>query len=187
MKTQPFYCNYAVWDAVVDVVAGTDFTASLSPAKDIYTAGEGVTVKWGVDNGYFTADSRVRITMSANYGESFDYVLAESVPASNGSCSVGLPDVNVGNVDVDFVTAIRSMRGGIIKVEEIGGVAYTLTALSPELGGSFCITGATNVDKLKTEMGKVNTIYDLQGRKLKCENGNLKGIYIIDGKKALIK
>ena len=187
MKRQPFYSNYAVWNADVEVVSGTDFSASLSPAKDLYTAGERITVEWGVNNGYFTADNSVRITMSANYGESFDYVLAESVPARNGSCSVGLPDVNVGNVDVDFVTATRSMRGGIIKVEEIGGVAYTLTALSPELGGSFCITGATNVDKLKTEMGKVKTIYDLQGRKLKCENGNLKGIYIIDGKKALIK
>ena len=83
----------------------------------------------------------MRITMSPNYGRSFDYVLAESVAATDGSCAVVLPNVNVGAVDVDFVTAVRSMRGGIIKVEEIGGVAYTLTTLSPENGGGFTVTG----------------------------------------------
>ena len=38
--------------------------------------------------------------------------------------------------------------------------------------------------KLKTENGKVKTIYDLQGRVV--ENPT-NGIYIIDGKKVIIK
>ena len=191
MKTQPFYCNYAVWDADVEVVAGTEFTASLSPVKDVYTAGECVTVEWGVNSAYFTADSRVRITMSDNYGRSFDYVLAESVPACDGSCSVELPDVNVGNVDVDFVTAVRSMPGGMVRVEEIGGAAYALTALSPEQGGRFCITGATGIYEVKGEMGKVkgengegNAVYDLLGRKVYNPSG---GVYIVNGKKFIVK
>lgn len=205
MKAQPFYCNYAVWDADVEVVAGTEFTVSLSPAKDAYTAGESVTVEWGVNNSYFTADSRVRITMSDNYGESFDYLLAESVPASNGSCSIELPDVNVGNVDVDFVTAVRSMPGGMVRVEEIGGAAYTLTALSPEQGGSFCVTGATGIYEVKGESGngkgengerkgesgnrkgesgEGNAVYDLQGRKVYNPSG---GVYIVNGKKFIVR
>lgn len=212
MKTQPFYCNYAVWDADIEVVAGTEFTASLSPVKDVYTAGESVTVEWGVNNSYFTADSRVRITMSDNYGESFDYLLAESVPASNGSCSIELPDVNVGNVDVDFVTAVRSMPGGVIRVEEVGGAAYTLTALSPEQGGSFCVTGATGIYEvkgeggngkgedgerkgengngkgenggLKGEGGEGNAVYDLLGREVYNPSG---GVYIVNGKKFIVK
>ncbi|MBO7194055.1 MAG: hypothetical protein J6V47_07200 [Bacteroidaceae bacterium] len=191
MKAKPFYSNYAVWEADVEVVAGTDFSASHSPMKDVYTAGEKVTVKWGVNNAYFTADSRVRIKMSDNYGKSFDYLLAESVPARDGSCNVELPDVNVGNVDVDFVTAVRSMPGGIIRVEEIGGAAYALTAISPEQGGSFNITGATGIDEVKgesgnvkTENGEVKTVYDLQGRKVATSS---KSIYIINGKKVIIK
>jgi hypothetical protein len=212
MKAQPFYCNYAVWNADIEVVAGTEFTASLSPVKDVYTAGESVTVEWGVNNSYFTADSRVRITMSANYGETFDYVLAESVPATDGSCTIVLPNVNVGAVDVDFVTAIRSMRGGIIKVEEIGGAAYALTALSPEQGGSFCITGATGIYEVKGEsgngkgeMGKVkgesgngkgengerkgesgegNAVYDLLGREVYNPSW---GVYIVNGKKFIVR
>ena len=141
LTANPFYSNYSVWDATVQIVGGTAFKASLTPAKNSYSAGETVTVKWGVNSNYFTKDSRVRITMSTNYGQSFDYVLAESVPATDGSSAVVLPNVNVGAVDVDFVTAVHSMRGGIIRVEEIGGVAYTLTTLSPNSGGGFTVTG----------------------------------------------
>ena len=45
----------------------------------------------------------------------------------------------------------------------------------------------TGIENVKAESGKVQTIYDLTGRKLKGENGKLKGIYIIDGKKVLVK
>ena len=184
LTANPFYSNYSVWDATVQIVGGTAFNASLTPQKNSYSASEAVTVKWGVNSNYFTKDSRVRITMSDNYGKSFDYVLAESVPATDGSCTIVLPNVNVGAVDVDFVTAIRSMRGGIIKVEEIGGVAYTLTTLSPENGGGFNITGATGVEDVKGESGNVKTVYDLQGRKVDTSS---KSIYIINGKKVIIK
>lgn len=141
LVSNPFYSNYAVWDATVQIVGGTLFNASMSPAKNSYSAGEQVTIIWGVNNNYFTADSRLRITMSTDYGKTFSYILADNVPALDGSKAVTLPDTNVGNIDVDFRTATRSMRGGIIRVEEIGGVAYTLTTLSPENGGGFNITG----------------------------------------------
>lgn len=144
LQSNPFYSNYSVWDATVQIVGGTAFKASLTPMKNSYSAGETVTVQWGVNTNYFDTNM-LRITMSADYGETFPYVLAESVPATNGSCAVTLPNVNVGNVDVDFVTATRSMRGGIIRVEEIGGVAYTLTTLSPESGGGFNVTGGSDV------------------------------------------
>jgi hypothetical protein len=90
------------------------------------------------------------------------------------------------------------MPGGIIRVEEIGGAAYALTALSPELGGSFCITGATGIDEVKTEngnrkgengerkgeSGEGNAVYDLQGRSVKELN---KGLYIVDGETFFIR
>lgn len=146
----PFYSNYSVWDATIQVINGTAFTASLNPAKNSYAAGEQVTVKWGVNSDYFNSDSRLRVTMSANYGKSFDYVLAESVPALDGQCTVVLPNVNVGNVDVDFITAVRSMRGGIIRVEEVGGIAYTLTSVTPSDGGNFTVTGGAAAPEVYT-------------------------------------
>ena len=198
MKQNPFYSNYAVWEATVQIVGGTAFNASLTPQKNTYSARETVTVTWGVNSNYFTKDSRVRITMSTNYGRSFDYVLAESVSATDGSCAVVLPNVNVGAVDVDFVTAVRSMRGGIIKVEEIDGVAYTLTTLSPENGGGFNITGATGIYEVKGEPtvdasqsgnrngenGEGNAVYDLLGREVYNPSG---GVYIVNGKKFIVR
>lgn len=188
LSDNPFYSNYSVWDATVQIVDGETFNASVSPAKNSYEAGEKVTVTWGVNNNYFTKDSRLRITMSANYGETFDYVLAESVPAIDGSCEVNLPNVNVGDVDVDFVTATRSMRGGIIRVEEIGGVAYTLTTLSPENGGGFNVTGGaeTAIENVLLD-GTDATIYDISGRKIDGVDGVSSGIYIVGGKKIIIR
>ena len=145
LNSNPFYSNYDVWDATVEIVDGNPFTASISPAQNSYTAGSNVTVTWGVNNSVFTEDSRVRITMSTDYGKTFSHVLADDVRALDGSKAVTLPNVNVGNVDVDFsnkyVNAVRSMRAGIIRVEVIDGAAYTLTTLSPENGGGFNITG----------------------------------------------
>ncbi|MBQ5888737.1 MAG: C10 family peptidase [Bacteroidaceae bacterium] len=145
LNSNPFYSNYDVWDATVEIVDGNPFTASISPAQNSYTAGSDVTVTWVVNNSVFTEDSRVRITMSTDYGKTFSHVLADDVRALDGSKAVTLPNVNVGNVDVDFsnkyVNAVRSMRAGIIRVEVIDGAAYTLTTLSPENGGGFNITG----------------------------------------------
>ena len=198
MMAAPFYCGYAVWDAVVEVVGGTPFTATLSPAKESYVAVESVVVKWGVNNVYFKPDSRLRITMSRDYGRSFEYLLADDVPALDGSAEVTLPDVSIGDVEVDFITSTRLMPGGVIRVEEIGGAAYALTALSPEQGGSFCITGGTGIYEVKGESGngkgengerkgesgEGNAVYDLLGREVYNPSG---GVYIVNGKKFIVR
>ena len=141
LQANPFYSTYAIWESQVQIVGGTAFNATLTPAKSQYTAGEQVTVSWGVNENYFTADSRLRISLSTDYGKTFKYVLAEDVKALDGKCVVNLPKVNVGKLDVDFTTATRQMNGGIIKVEEIGGSAFTLTTLDPNSNSSFTVTG----------------------------------------------
>ena len=80
------------------------------------------------------------------------------------------------------------MPGGVIRVEEIGGVAYALTALSPEQGGSFNITGATGINEVECESGNMkgedeSTQYDFLGRRVEASS---KGLYIINGKKLLV-
>lgn len=185
LTSNPFYSNYAVWDATVQIVGGTLFNASMSPAKNSYSAGEPVTVSWGVNSSYFTADSRLRITLSTDYGKTFSYVLADDVPALDGSCVVTLPNINVGNINVDFKTATRSMRGGIIRVDEIGGVAYTLTTLSPENGGGFSITGGSTVIEEVHKNLYDKELYDLTGRKV--NSATQKGVYIQNGKKIYVR
>ena len=158
----PFYSTYAIWETQVEIVEGEAFTAAIESAETAYTAGEEITVKWGVNANYFTSDSKVRISLSTDYGKTFKYVLAESVEALAGECTVTLPNVNIGQVDVDFTTAVRKMNGGVIKVEEIGGAAYTLTALDPNTDKGFTVTGGVDEsDVIITTLGEyeIGTFY----------------------------
>ena len=141
LAAAPFYSTYAIWETEVEIVEGNAFKATIASDKTAFTAGDKLTVEWGVNANYFTADSKVRISLSTDYGKTFKYVLAESVEALVGECTVTLPNVNIGQVDVDFTTAVRKMNGGVIKVEEIGGPAFTLTALDPNSDKGFTVTG----------------------------------------------
>lgn len=189
MKANPFYSNYTVWEAKIRIVPGTEFSASLSPKKNEYNAGETVTVKWGVNNALFTSESKVRITMSSDYGKTYGYVLAEEIPAQNGQASIKLPYANVGNIDVDFLTATRQMRGGIIRIEEKDGIAFTLTTDSPEKGGGFTIMGAeeTDIRSLLPTLANTEDIFDLHGRKVYRPDTICPGLYITKGKIVFIK
>ncbi|MBR5847493.1 MAG: family 20 glycosylhydrolase [Bacteroidaceae bacterium] len=158
----PFYSTYAIWETQVQIVEGTAFKAAIAGDKTAFTAGDELTVKWGVNEAYFSADSKVRISLSTDYGKTFKYVLAESVEARAGECTVTLPNMNIGQVDVDFTTAVRKMNGGVIKVEEIGGAAYTLTALDPNTDKGFTVTGGVDEsDVIITTLGeyKIGTFY----------------------------
>ena len=158
----PFYSTYAIWETEVEIVEGNAFKATIASDKTAFTAGEEITVKWGVNANYFTSDSKVRISLSTDYGKTFKYVLTESVEALDGQCTVTLPNVNIGQVDVDFTTAVRKMNGGVIKVEEIGGAAYTLTALTPNTDKGFTVTGGVDEsDVIITTLGEyeIGTFY----------------------------
>ena len=93
----------------------------------------------------------------------------------------------MGNVDVDFVTAVRSMPGGIIRVEELGGAAYAMSLLSPEQGGCFTVTGAgeTAVSNPVVD-SEPAALYDLFGRSVSVES-LAPGVYIVNGKKYIIR
>ena len=162
LAVAPFYSTYAIWETEVEIVEGKAFKAASEFAETEYTAGEEITVKWGVNANYFSADSKVRISLSTDYGKTFKYVLAENVEALAGECAVTLPNVNIGQVDVDFTTAVRKMNGGVIKVEEIGGAAYTLTVLDPNTDKGFTVTGGVDEsDVIITTLGEseIGTFY----------------------------
>lgn len=181
LQASPFFSTYALWDTKVEIIPGEIFNATLSPAKTNYTAGEEVTLKWGVNRNYFTENSLLRISLSTDYGKTFTHILADNVRALDGIYTLRLPHVNISQVEVDFSTAKRPMNGGIIKIEEIGGAAFTLTALDPMAGNSFTITGATDNITLPTHpQSNKAEIYDLSGRRISKTD---KGIYIINGKK----
>ena len=113
--------------------------------------------------------------------------LAEDVKATEGQHTMTMPDVYVGEVEVDFTTAKRKMKGGIIKVEEMDGAAYTLTVLDPNVDKGFTLNGTSReIENVETtDNGQQTTvIFDLAGRRV--ENPT-KGLYIVGGKKMIFK
>ena len=88
-----------------------------------------------------------------------------------------LPKVETTNEDGETV---------MVRVEEIDGFAYTLTALSPDNGGGFTVTGGVETGVQDITVSADGCIFDLCGRKVRPERLP-SGIYIKNGKKIVIK
>lgn len=145
MERTPFYSNYDVRKVDVTIVAGTPFGISLSPNKATYEAGERVKVSWGVNTNYFTAESKLRICLSDDYGNTYPYELATNVSALDGECEVVMPNVSFDTKECVFGKVVASVRPGIVRVEEIGGIAYAQSLISPmndAAEAGFTMTGA---------------------------------------------
>lgn len=198
LKANPFYSTYSVYTTVVEFVDGTPFTAKLTPAQHTYQPGDKVMVEWGVNDAVFTADSKVRISLSDDYGKTFKYLLAESVPARAGKCHVEIPNVKIGDVGVEFGSVIHTLPAGIIRVDMVDGIAYTLTTLSPtdesgtDVVGGFNVDGTTaSVDDGLSVEAELFDVYDIYGRVIRrsvSDVGSLSpGIYVINGEKVLVR
>ncbi len=150
MQSNPFYSNYDAFQTQVTIVDGKDFKVTL-PDKASFAAGEKVNVTWGVNSNYF-GTQRVNIRMSDDYGKTFKYTLAENVDATSGSCQVTMPDLNMTTMSKQFKTAMPgvykqvNVRPGIIRVEVVGEIAYSLSLTDPAsstANGGFLVTGGS--------------------------------------------
>lgn len=139
----PHAACYDAYETLVEMAEGTPFRLT-STIPNACTAGQRLTLTWGVDTDFFPAGSRVRILLSDDFGSTFKYVLKESAP-NNGRCEVILPQATFSTVR--FGDTSKSVRPGVIKVEEIGGIAYALSAVSPidEYNGVQSLTGGFRV------------------------------------------
>ncbi len=138
--TAPHGVGYDAYETILRIVSGTPFviTDKLSTS---YTTGQRLTLHWDVDPNVFDADSKVRILLSDDFGASWKYVLKESAPNS-GTCDVILPQDVIGKVYYGDPTDYKQVRAGVIKIEEIGGAAYAVTALQPyDDDGSYTMSG----------------------------------------------
>ena len=145
MQSNPFYSHYDAFQTQVTIVDGKPFTVSLSPNKASYAAGEKVTVSWGVNSNYF-GTQRVNIRMSDDYGKTFEYTLAENVDVWADSCQVTMPDLNLTTVREQFGNYKTNVRPGIIRVEVVGDIAYSLSLTDPASSGAnggFLVTGGS--------------------------------------------
>ncbi|WP_203968971.1 reprolysin-like metallopeptidase [Capnocytophaga stomatis] len=114
----------------VNIVAGTPFKMT-SGYKQKYNAGEKVTFKWNVDANIFGGDSKVRILMSDDFGETYKYTLLASAP-NNGTAEVTIPHISLGR-KTQFGSTTSGL--GIIKIEVIDHIAHDITNNNPNNGG----------------------------------------------------
>lgn len=122
--------RYDMFQTKVKYVNGTAFQI-LNPNKTSYNAGEKVTLRWGADTNIFGKDSKVKISMSDDFGQSWKYVLVPET-ANDGSEEITIPHIELGRKQH---TSNISSGLGLIKIEVIGHIAVAISNHHPVNGG----------------------------------------------------
>ncbi len=111
-KQAPLYDGYI---ANVKVVNATPFKITSNIASQ-YAMGQKLTLKWSVDKTFFKEDSKVRVVMSDDFGETFSHVLVPST-ANDGECELYLPQKLMEKFSTYF--NIWFAGKGLIRLETI--------------------------------------------------------------------
>ena len=110
----------------VKFVEGTAFKVNpLTKSYWDYKGGDKVQVSWTYDTNIYPSDTKVRIMLSDDWGETWKYTLMESTSigsAGTGSCQITMPNIDLPRKSSS--TYGTEVRAGHIKVEVIGDIAY---------------------------------------------------------------
>ncbi|MFJ1425327.1 reprolysin-like metallopeptidase [Capnocytophaga canimorsus] len=145
-QTSNYISQYDMAQTQVIIEEGTPFKITSS-MKNNYKGGEDVQFTWSVDSKIFDKNtSKVRILLSDDFGKTFKYTLAASTE-NDGSYTIKLPNISVNTIA--FGEQKWNINAGIIKIEEIDGIAYALTTFDPKVGG-FTITRDPSLPEILT-------------------------------------
>ena len=130
------YCN-------IRIVPGEAFTATIqSPTNfNLFRPGRELQLAWTPQTDIYGENSRVRILLSDDFGQTFPYVLADDLP-NTGTWTGVLPYMEIGKKP--YYSYAEPVAGGIIKVEIIGEAVYGLTNNNAPFyytGSSYTIGG----------------------------------------------
>ncbi|MDY3853309.1 MAG: M12 family metallo-peptidase [Prevotella sp.] len=120
--------SYDTYQTRIRIVEGPEFKITSSLSSE-YRCGRQLTVNWNPCTEVYGQNSRVRILMSDNFGQTFKYVLADNLP-NNGSWSGTWPYININMID-NYRDYTKSIRGGLIKIEVKGEAAYAISHIYP--------------------------------------------------------
>ncbi|MFJ1438679.1 reprolysin-like metallopeptidase [Capnocytophaga canimorsus] len=135
-QTSDYISQYDMAQTQVIIEEGIPFKITSS-MKNNYKGGEDIQLNWSVDSKIFDKKtSKVRILLSDDFGKTFKYTLDASTE-NDGNHTIKLPNISVKTIA--FGEQKWNVNAGIIKIEEIDGIAYALTTFDPKKGG-FTIT-----------------------------------------------
>nr|WP_314802783.1 M12 family metallo-peptidase [uncultured Capnocytophaga sp.] len=122
-KQAPLYDTYLTR---LKVVEATPFKI-MSEVKPQYKTGEKFTLKWNVDHSFFSKDSKVRISLSDDFGKTYKHILVPSTE-NDGECEVVMPQTPIGKIDHYPVVPEAFVSGlGILKIEVIDGLVFDIS------------------------------------------------------------
>lgn len=131
---KPYTTQYDLFQTQVNIVYGEPFKI-MSATKREYKGGDKMELQWNVDKSIFGTDSKVRILLSDDFGQTFKHILTEETE-NDGKHEIILPNMEIGTMKY----AEKTVGMGVIKVEVIDGLAYDLTNYNPKVrGGGFQI------------------------------------------------
>ena len=112
------------------IIKGEPFSAGItSPTNSqLYRWGSKLSVSWTPQTDVYGPNSRVRISLSTDFGQSFPYILADDLP-NTGTWTGAFPYITIGQTAYhDYPQAIN---GGTLKVEIIGEAPYAMMPNMP--------------------------------------------------------
>ncbi len=152
-KQAPLYDCYLTQIKVVDVDKPFKITSAVgtqpNPAIPMREAkaGQRITLTWDVDDNFFDKNSRVRISLSDDGGETFPYTLVPSAP-NNGSCEVVMPQAVIGKKET--YESIFFLGQAVLRLEVIDKGYYDITNNSPINGGMMLNANPIEMHNLPT-------------------------------------
>ena len=133
--------QYDLAETQVEVRDGIPFKITTSTAGKTYRGGQRLALTWAVDPELFR-DTKVRIRLSEDHGQTFPYTLAEGVD-NTGSYELVLPNLSIGKKNYGN-TALK-VGAGVIKIEVMEGIAFAVTDEDPKRDGGFIIEKGTTL------------------------------------------
>ena len=119
--------RYDMEKVELNIVEGKPFQFKNTIPMDIYY-GRPLNLEWEPCTELYGKNSKVRILLSDDFGQTFKYVLDDQVP-NNGKWSGFCPYIPIDRVK--YRNFSQTIRGGVVKIEVIGEAAYAVSKEIP--------------------------------------------------------
>lgn len=130
------------------IVEGEPFTANITKPSNFNSFKWGVayTITWSPLTEVYGPNSRVRISLSTDFGQTFPYILADDLP-NTGIWSGSFPFITIGKTP--YRDYPQEVNGGAFKVEIIGEAPYAVLPLIPyyKSGSEIVYTGGFTLNQ----------------------------------------